>query len=187
VKTSPEAAYGHGALGMALIAAGQPQRGGEELVLAAQMQPSIENLMNLGDALTVNARSFPEAVRIYKLALTQAENPMHRADRSFVVALDAKLARAYVSMGDFENAAISLHAALHAGETLEPLNANLRVVRAFLLWRQGHLPEARKIVLSVLNGAGPAVKADEYLAIYWGNEDEVHEMLSDLRSLGQPA
>ena len=183
VKTSPEASYSHRALGTALIAAGQLQRGGNELVLAAQMDPSFENLMDLGDALTVNARNFQEAVRIYTLALKEAENPAHPADRSFVVALQAKLARAYVSMGDLENAELSLR----AGEALDPMNANLRVVRAFRFWKEGKLLEAREILSSVVSGVGPVVKTDDYILIYWGNMDEVREMLSDLRSMRPPA
>ena len=101
--TCPNSAYCNENLGLALLRAGQAQRGGDLLVRAVELRPAPSYLVNLADALALLARNYPEAIRYYQLALD--DPAANSGDPIWVADGYAGLARAYILQGNLEEAA----------------------------------------------------------------------------------
>jgi tetratricopeptide (TPR) repeat protein len=178
--TCMTSAYCHLQLGEVLLRNGQLQRGGEELELAVRLQPAPLYLIHLGNALTLNARNYQGAIRIYQKAIQTARawGPT-RGEPFLTPEFYANLARAYIMAGDLPQAA----QALRTGAKLNPLVPALWAVNAFLQWRQGRYEEARRSVrnLSALTGQTNDLGGG-LLYQFWGNASDVGQLLADLRS-----
>ena len=174
--TCPNSAYCNEGLGMALMSAGQSQRGGDLLVHAVALRPAPSYLVNLADALTWSARNYPEAIRFYRLAL---ENPAaNSGSRTWVTDGYAGLARAYILQGNLEQAA----RAIEQGKSLSAGNPRLWVVEGFLHWKRGDLDAARRALGIALTITGQRSRYASFLAYYWGDQADVGRLLADLRA-----
>jgi protein O-mannosyl-transferase len=180
IQTCMPSGYCHASFGQALMAAGQLQRGGDEIVRAVQLEPSPINLLYLGDALHTSARNYPEAIRMYRLALKAADDPRTRTDRSLVIALYAKLARAYIRSGMLDEAADALRSA----RNLDRTDVLVLVIDGMLKWKQGKIGEARRELAPVLYVANQTSRAEEFINFYWGDRAEVSRFMADLRASG---
>jgi len=174
--TCPDSAYCNESLGLALMRAGQLQRGGDLLVRAVALRPAPGYLVNLADALTWNARDYPEAIRIYQRAL---EDPAaNSGTRLWVTDAYAGLARAYILQGSLEQAAL----AVDQGKSLSAGNPRLWVVEGFLHWKRGDLDRARRSLGTALTITGQRSRYAPFFAFYWGDQADVGSLLGDLRA-----
>ena len=179
--TCPNSAYCNENLGLALLRAGQAQRGGDLLVRAVELRPAPSYLVNLADALTLLARNYPEAIRFYQLAL---DNPAASSGTPIWVADGyAGLARAYILQGNLEEAA---HA-IDTGKRLSAGNPRLWVVEGFLYWKRGDLEMARRSLNIALTITGQRSRYAEFFGYYWGDQADVARLLEDLRAARKPS
>jgi tetratricopeptide (TPR) repeat protein len=180
--TCMESAYCHSGLGQALLSHGQPQRGGDELFRAVQLEPIPLYLMYFADALTISARNYPDAIRFYQAALARAEAPQSFPDLARISELYAKLARVYVLEGDLEEAS----RAIQAGKNAAADNPQLWVIETFLRWRQGNLEEARKSLGTALLFAGKTSQVKSFIDYYWVDAAETGRLLAELTAAASP-
>ena len=177
--TCPTSAYCSENLGLALLKAGAPQRGGDLLVQAATLEPDPKYFVSLADALTLNARNYPEAIRFYRLAL---ENPA--ADNGSLVWVSeayAGLARALILQGELEPAA----QVVDKGKSLSTEYPGLWVAEGVLHWKRGDLAAAAGSLRIALAMTGQRSRAGPFLAYYWGDAAEVGRLLGDIRAAAQ--
>lgn len=175
-STCPNSAYCNENLGLTLLKAGQPQRGGDLLVRAVALRPAPSNLVNLADALTLSARNYPEAIRFYQLALN---DPLAAyGNVPWVTEAYAGLARAQILQGNLEEAA---HA-IEKGKSINSGNPRLWVVEGFLHWKRGDLDAARRSLNIALTITGQRSRYAPFLAYYWGDQADVGRLLGDLRA-----
>ena len=176
IQTCPQTAHCHENLGLALMRAGQVQRGGDHLVHAVRLNPAPLHLLNLGDALALSARNYPEAIRIYRLAL---ESPA-ASTGTFAWVTDgyAGMARAYILQGNLEEAAL----AVEKGKSLATNNPRLWVVEGFLHWKRGDLAEARRALNISLMITGQTSRFSAFFAYHWGIAADAGKLLADLRA-----
>ena len=174
--TCPNSAYCNESLGLALMRAGQQQRGGDHLVRAVELRPAPLYMVNLADALTLSARNYPEAIRFYRLAL---EGPAAQSgNRIWVTDGYAGLARAYILQGNLEEAA----RAIETGKGLSTGNPRLWVAEGFLHWKRGELAEARRALGISLMITGQTSRYSSFFVQYWGDAVDVENFLADLRA-----
>jgi tetratricopeptide (TPR) repeat protein len=182
--TCPGSAYCNENLGLALLQAGQSQRGGDLLVRAVEIRPAPPYMANLADALTLSARNYPDAINFYRLAL---ESPAAASGTPvWVTDAYAGLARAYILQGNLDEAA---HA-LEKGKSLNPRNPRLWVVEGFLHWKRGDLAAARRVLGISLMITGQTSRYASFFFRYWGDMTDVGSLLADLyaeRTGGDPA
>jgi tetratricopeptide (TPR) repeat protein len=179
-KCGRSSAYCHSSYGLALMAAGKTQQGGNELVEAVNISPTPVFLGYLADALTLNARNYPEAIRMYKLALKDAgkpgEDPYGLRNGSML----AKMARAYMKQGELDLAA----QAIRLGAAYEFRNPLLATADTFLQWKRGDLQAARGSLDSVSLMTGKWDNPEPYLNQFWADAGETRRMMRDV--LSQP-
>ena len=179
--TCPNSAYCAENLGLALLQAGQPQRGGDLLVRAVTLRPAPNYMVNLADALTLNARNYPEAIRFYQLAL--ADPLAAHGNLPWVTDAYAGLARAQMLQGSLDAAA----AAIETGKSMNPGNPRLWVAEGFLHWKRGDLEAARRALNVSLTMTGQRARYASFLTYYWGDAADVGELLGDLRAAREDA
>jgi len=174
--TCPNSAYCNENLGLALLRAGQVQRGGDLLVRAVELRPSPSYLVNLANALSLAARNYREAIRLYRLAL---ESPLASSGNPlWVTDAYAGLARASILLGNLEDAA----QAIEKGKGRSPGNPRLWIVEAFLHWKRGDLAEARRSLQVSLMITGQAPRYFAFFTQYWGDSADVANLLAALRA-----
>ena len=174
--TCSNSAYCNENLGLALLQAGQSQRGGDLLVRAVEIRPSPPFMANLADALTLTARNYTDAINFYRLAL---QSPAASSGTPiWVTDAYAGLARAYILQGNLDEAA---HA-LEKGTSLNPGNPRLWVVEGFLHWKRGDLAAARRALGISLMITGQTSRYAFFFFRYWGNMTDVGNLLADLNA-----
>jgi tetratricopeptide (TPR) repeat protein len=173
-----QAASCHVSLGQALLANGQPQRGGDELVLAVQLTPAPLYLSYLGDALTLSARNYPEAIVMYRRALDGANASGGSVSNSLASDFYAKLARAQIFAGSLDEAS----RAIEVGKQLDITNPRLWVVEAFLQWKRKNWEGARYSLRTVMEMTGHSSQAANLVGYYWGDAREIGRLLADLHA-----
>jgi Flp pilus assembly protein TadD len=179
--TCPNSAYCSENLGLALLKAGQPQRGGDHLVHAVTLRPAPSYMVNLANALMLSARNYPEAVRFYQLALN---DPLAAyGNVPWVSEAYAGLARAQILQGNLEEAA----QAIERGKSMNTGNPRLWVVEGFLHWKRGDLEAARAALNMSLMMTGQTSRYASFLAYYWGESADVGQLLGDLRAAREAA
>jgi tetratricopeptide (TPR) repeat protein len=171
--TCSNSAYCNENLGLALLKAGQPQRGGDLLVRAVELRPAPLYLVNLADALTLSAKNYPEAIRFYRAAIDGAQ-----ASNRVVSDAYAGLARAYVMQGDLDEAA----KAIETGKNLGADNPRLWVAEGFLHWKRGDIAEARRVLGISLMITGQRSRYFDFFVQYWGDTKDVASLLADARA-----
>jgi 4-amino-4-deoxy-L-arabinose transferase-like glycosyltransferase len=179
--TCPNSAYCNESLGLALMRAGQLQRGGDLLVQAVALRPAPTYLVNLADALTWSARNYPEAARIYLRALQ--DPAANSGTRLWVTDAYAGLARAFILQGNLQEAA---HA-VNKGKNLNAGNPRLWVVEGFLHWKRGDLDAARRSLGTALTITGQRSRYAPFFTYYWGDHADVGRLLGDLRAAREAA
>ncbi len=179
IPTCMTSAYCHSSFGLALMNAGQLQRGGDELVRAVELQPTPLFLMYLGDALTRSARNYPEAVRIYLLALKDAKPPGQDIGGPRIAKIHAKLARAYILSGQLDLAG----QAIQTGGKYDWRYPGIWVMDVFLQWKRGNSDGARSSLSALISMLGQDSQVDGMVDQYWGDRGETRKMLAELRPI----
>ena len=178
-----QAASCHVSLGQALLANGQTQRGGDELVLAVQLTPAPLYLSYLGDALTLSARNYPEAIVVYRRALEGAHASGGSVSNSLASDFYAKLARAQIFAGSLDEAS----RAIETGKRLAITNPRLWVVDAFLQWKRKNWDGARYSLRTVMEMTGTTAQVAGLVGYYWGDAREIGRLLADLKAPPTPS
>ena len=174
--TCPTSAYCNFSLGLALLKAGQPQRGGDLLVQAVAQRPAPHYMVALADALTLSARNYPEAIRYYRLALDSPLGAYGQAN--WVSDAYAGLARAEILQENLEEAA----RVIEQGKSMNTGNPRLWVVEGFYHWEKGDLAEARRALGISLIITGQQSRFSSFFTHYWGDAADVGKLLADLRA-----
>ena len=170
-QTCPTSPYCHFNLGLALLQSGHTEPGVKELIRAIEIRPDPWYLVYLGDAYTLNLRDYRQALIAYNMALAQTGGNMEAE-------VYAKLARAYILAGRFDEADRAIQVGLRKNAA-EPA---LWVVNGFLKWDQGNREEARKSLEKAVTISGQTSNAAGLIYRYWGSTAEMGPLLSDLRS-----
>ncbi|MBI4442088.1 MAG: glycosyltransferase family 39 protein [Acidobacteria bacterium] len=165
--TSP---YCHLNLGLALLQNRQTERGIKELIRAVEIRPTPRYLMYLGDAFTMSAKDYRQALIAYQMALVQGGSDI-------TAEFHAKMARCYLMAGRFEEAG----RAIEAGKKLNANDPALLVIEAFLQWRLGNLEQTRHALVRVFRITGRRSNPADFLYPFWGNAKDVGRLLADLR------
>lgn len=171
-----QSAYCRSSYGLALMSAGKLQQGGDELVEAVRLRPVPLFLGYLGDALTISARNYPEAVKTYKLALQNVGNPREDPFGPRNGVLYAKLARAYMKQGQLDLAS----QAIHVGAAHDLRNPVLATADVFLQWKLGDMTAARGSLEAVSNMTGERSNFVPYMDRFWADTPETKQMLRDV-------
>ena len=161
--------YCHMNLGLALLEAGQVERGMRELIRAVELRPGPQQLERLGDAYTLTAHDYRQAV----IAYTMARDAEGQDPGSTIY---AKLARVHFYAGQWEEA----RRAIDEGKRVNPTDPNLWIADGFVLWKRGMREEARVSLQRALAMARPRSDMPEFLTDFWRNPAEVAQILSDL-------
>ncbi|MSO19011.1 MAG: hypothetical protein EXQ56_00875 [Acidobacteria bacterium] len=177
IPTCMTSAYCHSSFGLALMSAGQFQRGGDELVRAVELQPTPLFLMYLGDAFTRSARNYPEAVRIYLLALKDRKPAGQDIGGPRLAKIHAKLARAYILSGQLDLAS----QAIQTGREYDWRYPGVWVMDVFLQWKRGNLDGARASLSGLISMLGQDIQIDGMVDQYWGDRGETRKMLAELK------
>lgn len=170
--TCMTSAYCHMNLGLALLRAGIADQGMKEMIQAVEIRPSRRTLERLGDAYTLTAHDYRQAVIAYNMAL-EITGP------SPVSEVYGKLARAQTLAGDMKSAAN----VIALGKKINPNDPNLWIANGFFLWKQGNWQEARLSLRRALAMVGGNAQPAELFSEFLGQPAEVKRMLLDLRSL----
>lgn len=171
-QTCQTSAYCHANLGLSLLQEGKTERGVKELIRAVEIRAAPRYLIDLGDAYTLSARDYRQAVIAYKMAF-ESRGPYLTAE------FYAKMARAYVLEGELDKAARAIQTGLQINRG-EP---TLWVINSFLQWKRGDWEEARQSLRRALVMTGQTSNAAGFIYHYWGDPAEVGRLLADLRSL----
>jgi protein O-mannosyl-transferase len=162
--------------GESLLGEWRLQQGGDELVKAVQTEPAPMYLTALGDALTFSARDYPAAIGMYQDALRRSAGMSKPA----IADIYARLARAYIRAGAFEDARRAMQEAWNRDRS----NPRLWVVNGFLEWRLGNLDAARSSLQRLLDMTEQGSEVAGLLTFYWGDAADVGNLLAELRGLG---
>jgi tetratricopeptide (TPR) repeat protein len=174
-KTCPTSAICHAGLGTALLEENQIERGMNELIRAVEFRPTPENLGRLGDAYTLNARDYRQAVIAYNMALEKggASSATYSA-----VELYAKLARAHLMSGNLEEAG----KAVEAGRAVQPNDPYLLIVSSFYESSRGNREAALDALRRALSATGLNSGIPALIHTYWGNAADVGRLIAYLNA-----
>jgi protein O-mannosyl-transferase len=172
-KTCPTSAVCRSALGSALVADNQIQRGMNELIEAVKIRAVPSNLGRLGDAYTLKVGDYRQAIIAYEMALEQA-NPL---DLTFAPKdLYARLARAQLLAGDTQAAARSVD----AGIKLNSDDSFLLAMQAMVAWKLGDTSLAREALLKCLHVLDISQDSRKAVYVYWHSPGDAAKLLADL-------
>ena len=168
--------YCRSSLGLALMSRGYLQEGGNELVAATQIQPSPMFLIFLGDALTISARNYPEAIRIYRLALKDAGPPGSDTYGPRHASVYAKLARAQYRTGDLK----SMQESIRKGVSYEIRTPPLVIADIFLQYKMRNLEAARGSLDALVLMTGESRRKAALIDRFWNDPAETKRVLGDI-------
>jgi hypothetical protein len=133
----------------------------------------------LGDALTLSARNYPEAIKVFNLALRDVREPGIERFGPRTGALYGKLARAYIKQGELDLSS----QAVRTGAQYDLRNPVLAMADIYLQWRLGNREGAVGSLQAVSQMTGIQGNYAEYLDRFWANRQETDQMLGAI--LGQ--
>ncbi|HWP83960.1 MAG TPA: glycosyltransferase family 39 protein [Terriglobia bacterium] len=167
--TCMTSAYCHTNLGLALLQSGQTEQGIEELRRAVEIHPHPGYLELLGDAYTMAAGNYPEALRAYQEALNRSGQEPGKA-------IFGKVARAHLLAGNLPQAA----QAIEAGKKFNPQDPGLWIAAGIWEWKSGNTAAAREAIQKALLLSGGTPNPAGYLTEFWGKPAEVGQFLAEL-------
>lgn len=175
-------AYCHASFGLALQGVGLIQQGGEELARAVEIDPkSRVFLVYLADSLAMHARNYSAAIEIYNraVAVARVEDLLGRRPRITLSLIYARLTRAYILAGQYEQA----RAALQAGLQEDDSDPALWAMEAMLQWKLGNMQGARGAIDFLRNVAGDQVSpVFNLIGVHWGDRAQVLGFLKEFDS-----
>jgi hypothetical protein len=174
-KTCPTSAICHAGLGTALLEENQIERGMNELIRAVEIRPTPENLGRLGDAYTLNARDYRQAIIAYNMAL---EGGGASSATYSDVELYAKLARAHLMAGNLEEAG----KAVQAGRAINANDPYLLIVSSFYESSRGNREAAIEALRGALSATGLTSGIPAFIHTYWGNAADVGRLIAYLNA-----
>jgi tetratricopeptide (TPR) repeat protein len=157
--------------GLALLEDGKADQGIPELIRAAELRSGPVVLERLGDAFTISARDYPQAIRAYTAALAITPDTVPTE-------LFGKLARAHFLAGNLEEAA----RIVAIGKQSNSGDIGVWIADGFVLWKQGRWNDARYSLRRSLAMAGGHVNSATFFSEFMGRPADVGLMLADLRS-----
>jgi len=169
--TCMNSSYCHMNLGLSLLKNGQANDGMAEMIRAVNIRQSRWTLEHLGDAYTLTARDYGQAVTAYAMAL-EITGPVAAGE------LFGKLARAHALAGDWQAA----QRAVDSGRRFTPNDPNLWIADGYLLWKLGRWDEARDSLRRALALTGGTVPSNRLFTRFLGDAAEVGRLLADLRA-----
>jgi hypothetical protein len=174
--TCPTSGVCREGFGAALVAQSQIERGINELIRSVEIRPHPEVLSRLGDAYTLHARDYRQAIIAYELAIQQA---VAAPESYYPVEMYAKLARAHMMAG----AAGSAARAIQAGRAINPNDPYLLVAESFYQAFQGDRDASRKAVRAAMSAASYAPPpgtsgVPRFLYTYWNDPVGVGRLMA---------
>jgi tetratricopeptide (TPR) repeat protein len=158
-------------LGLTLLQNGQTERGMRALIRSVELGGRSQMLERLGDAYTLTAQDYRQAVIAYQMAAGQ-EGPRRGSE------IHGKLARVHYLSGNLDAA----KEAVEQGKQLSPTDPGVWIANGFVLWKEGKWDEARVSLRRALALAGGTPNSARFFTEFMGRPAEVGQILADLRS-----
>ena len=147
------------------------RRGMQEMIRAVELRAGPRTLERLGDAYTLAARDYRQALIAYRMAAEQTgANPSGE--------IYGKMARACYLAGDLEQAS----RIIGEGKKISPDDPGLWIANGLVQWKQGNWDEARRSLRSAIALTGGRSSIATLVTQFMGDPGEAGNMLSDLRS-----